>query len=401
MLKSILKLIKNPFYGVPFFVLFFLITPFFLSKFIKIIDNFIIDYFLLMILLILLIESFFIIFYKIFKGIDYKVIKKLPFEKFYVEPHPYLPYIYKRNFSTAPSEKYSYPLSSNFFSAELKTNNFGFYNGSDGTRDIELPKPKNLFRINCIGGSTTANYIFDGKKNYSYPMELENILKTKNSNVEVNNCGTGGYNSADILIRFLLQTIETKPDLIIIYHAYNDIKSYLTKNFQSDYSHSRKNLGEEYQKFRANTQIPDIPLKFYNYLIQKWFPNNIRSSILEVISKGDFDLNSNCKEGLKVFKRNLQNLVYVCKKNNIDVILSSFCFYLHPSVKENNLHKKYYEIVSQENLIMQEIAKKNELKFVDCDKKIPKTKEYFLDTIHFTPKGMRFIAEEISKQITV
>ena len=48
---------------------------------------------------------------------------------------------------------------------------------------------------------------------------------------------------------------------------------------------------------------------------------------------------------------------------------------------------------------MQEIAKKNELKFVDCDKKIPKTKEYFLDTIHFTPKGMRFIAEEISKQI--
>ena len=246
MLKSILKLIKNP-NGSSIFCFIFFNYSFFLSKFIKIIDNFIIDYFLLMILLILLIESFLLFFIKSLKELIIKLIKKLPFEKFYVEPHPYLPYIYKRNFSTAPSEKYNYPLSSNFFSAELKTNNFGFYNGSDGTRDIELPKPKNLFRINCIGGSTTANYIFDGKKNYSYPMELENILKTKNSNVEVNNCGTGGYNSADILIRFLLQTIETKPDLIIIYHAYNDIKSYLTKNFQSDYSHSRKNLGEEYQ----------------------------------------------------------------------------------------------------------------------------------------------------------
>ena len=269
MFKSILKLIKNPSCGIPFFLLIFLISPFFLSKFIKITGNFVIDYFLLIPLLIFLIEIFFIIFYKIFKGIDYKIIEKLPFKKFYVEPHPYLPYIYKKNFSTSPSEKYNYPLSSNFFSAQLKTNNFGFYNGSNGNRDIEVPKPKNLFRINCIGGSTTANYIFDGKKNYSYPMELENVLKAQNSNIEVNNCGTGGYNSADILIRFLLQTIDTKPDLIIVYHAYNDIKSYLTKNFQSDYSHSRKNLGEEYQKFKANAKIPNIPLKFYNYLIQK------------------------------------------------------------------------------------------------------------------------------------
>ena len=55
----------------------------------------------------------------------------------------------------------------------------------------------------------------------------------------------------------------------------------------------------------------------------------------------------------------------------------------------------------KENFIMQEIAEKNELKFVDCDKKIPKTDEYFLDTIHFTPKGMRFIAEEIGKHINV
>ena len=35
-------------------------------------------------------------------------------------------------------------------------------------------------------------------------MELEKILKEKlKRNVEVNNCGQGGYTSADILIRLL------------------------------------------------------------------------------------------------------------------------------------------------------------------------------------------------------
>ena len=140
----------------------------------------------------------FIFAYKAYNGIYFQFIKKIPFEKLYVEPHPYLPYMYKKNFSSAPSEKYNYPLHNNFYSAKLETNNFGFYNGDNGSRDIQIPKPQNLFRIICLGGSTTANYVSDGKRNYSYPLELENILKQKNNNVEVNNCGTGGYNSADI-----------------------------------------------------------------------------------------------------------------------------------------------------------------------------------------------------------
>ena len=58
---------------------------------------------------------------------------------------------------------------------------------------------------------------------------MEKILNNSYEKYEVNNCAQGGYNSADILVRFSLQYLDTRPDLIIIYHAYNDIRSYLVK----------------------------------------------------------------------------------------------------------------------------------------------------------------------------
>ena len=39
-----------------------------------------------------------------------------------------------------------------------------------------MPKPNNLYRINCMGGSTTGSYIFFENKNCSYPLELEKNL---------------------------------------------------------------------------------------------------------------------------------------------------------------------------------------------------------------------------------
>ncbi len=359
------------------------------------------DFLIILVSVLAISEILFIFAYKAYNGIYFQFIKKIPFEKLYVEPHPYLPYMYKKNFSSAPSEKYNYPLHNNFYSAKLETNNFGFYNGDNGSRDIQIPKPQNLFRIICLGGSTTANYVSDGKRNYSYPLELENILKQKNNNVEVNNCGTGGYNSADILVRFLLQTIETKPDAIVVYHAYNDISSYLTDNFQADYSHSRKNLGENYWRFRIGSKIPDFPLRFYNYLKNHWFPSNIRYSLLDVVSKGKLNLNLDYGKGLKIYERNLQNLINICKKNNIKVVLSSYCFYLHDKVKNSKINKIYEKIVLEENEVVKNLAKKNDLSFVDCHSKIPKNVDYFLDTVHLTPKGMKFVANEISNYLKI
>lgn len=404
MISRFIGLIQKPFRGLLFLSIIFIFLPLLITNYLGRGSNDKIVIFLItFVIIIVLSELLFRFFYRLYFGAKYNFIKKMPFDKIRIEPHPYLPYILKKKLPPVSSEKMNYPLNSSFYSAEVKTNNLRFVNGTNGDRDVVIPKPKNLYRINCIGGSTTQNYFKVNNENFSYPLELEKILKSKfNKQIEVNNCGVGGYNSADLLIRFALQIIDTQPDLIVIYHGYNDIKSYITPDFSSDYSHSRKNIGEIYWKLSMGSKIPDIPLKFMNYLTNKWFPErNIRHSLLEVVSKGKIDSKISFAEGLKVYERNLQNIINLCLSNNIEVVLCTFCFYLHKKIKNNSLNILYEKITIEENKIIEKLAKKNNLKLVDCYSTIPKEESNFVDHIHFSPEGMKLLAKSIADKIQI
>ncbi len=406
-MKFILKSIKHSFLGPLIFVVFYFILPFvFLKKFSLFNLSSLIEYLIILILLLIISEILFKLLYKVFNKENYSKIEKISFKNLSVEPHPNLPFIHKKNFkSSLGKSKLNYPLSKNIYtSPKLQTNNLGYINGVNGDRQVKLPKPKNLIRVNCLGASTTQNYLQLNEEIYSYPLELEKILKSKkNKNIEVNNCGSGGYTSSDLLVRTLLQNLDTDPDIIIFYHAYNDIKSYLTPGYSSDYSHSRKNLGENYYKFYLGSLIPNIPLSFFNYLINKWFSQNHRYSLVDNISKGEFDLGkkNNIEEGLNTYERNLQYLITVCKSRNIKIILCSFCFYLYDDVKDNPIHMNFKEIVKKENEVLKNLAAKNNIDFIDTDKQIKKNKENFLDTIHFSHKGMKNLAEILGNNINI
>ena len=405
-MRYIYDLIKSPFLGPIIFFFIYLGVPVIVTIFFN--NTNISNYFFSLIAfatLILISELLFIITYKIKNNRFYLKQNKIPFKKIAVEPHPNLPFVHKRHYDPKikKQEFSNFPLhEKTYVTPRPQTNNFGYTNGNDGSRDILIPKPKDLFRVNCLGTSTTQNYLSYKNQIYTYPLELEKILKEKNSsNIEVNNCGTGGYTSSDILVRFLLQTIDTSPDALVIYHGYNDVRSYLTTNFKSDYSHSRKNLGEAYYKFYLGSLIPSIPINFINFLQNKWFPQDSRYSLIDHITKGEFKIDCNVEDGLKSYERNLQSLITICKAHNIQVILCTFCFNLHDKVKDQEIHKVYEKIIIKENLIIKKLAEKNQLKLVDAYNIIPKNKKYFLDTVHFTPDGMQLLAKNISAQIKI
>ena len=289
MIKRYIEFSKKPFNALIQIIIIFFLTPLFISFFFgnTLIEKII--YFISSILIFALTsEIIFLFLYRLLNGAHYQFLKKIEFKKLAYEPHPYLPFIYKKKTYLTKTSKVVYPLNPNIHHADLTTNNFRYLNGENGDRDILVPKPKNLTRINCLGGSTTGNYIKGSDKNYSYPLELERILKKNfNRDIEVNNCGQEGYNSADLLVRFALQNIDTSPDYVIIYHAYNDIRSYLTPDFSSDYFHSRKSLGEVYWRYYLGSKIPNLPINFINYLTNKFFlPLDVRITILEASKKG-------------------------------------------------------------------------------------------------------------------
>ena len=106
-------------------------------------------------------------------------------------------------------------------------------------------------------------------------------------------------------------------------------------------------------------------------------------------------------QGLKIYERNLQNIINLCLGNKIEVILCTYCFYSHESVKSNPEHILYKKIVLEENEIIKKLSKRNNLKLVDCFSLIPEDDSNFVDSRHFTPKGMNLLAQHISDAIKI
>jgi len=95
------------------------------------------------------------------------------------------------------------------------TNNHGFRGP-----DITVPKPAGVFRIVCIGGSTTEEGAEDG----TYPYLMEQWLRAEHPGLrlEVVNCGVCGMTTTRHLMR-LPDYFQLDPDLIILYEGVNDI----------------------------------------------------------------------------------------------------------------------------------------------------------------------------------
>tara|TARA_B100000963_G_scaffold229048_1_gene199817 strand:+ start:769 stop:1944 length:1176 start_codon:yes stop_codon:yes gene_type:complete len=358
-------------------------------------------YFVISLSILILTEISFRFLYFLIKRERYIPQKRAKAKNLYAKPHPYIPYVNKPNFKISGDTIANYPLNKGKFTySKLTTNSMGFANGPNGDRDVSIDKPEHLYRINCLGASTTGNYISEDNKNYSYPLELEKLLNERFSReVEVNNFGIGGYNSADILIRFILEIIETNPDMVIIYHAHNDISSYLTPDFKHDYSHSKINLGENYWKFEIGEQIPSLFFHFINFITERWFPIGVRNSLLDFISKGKMNLDIDPKKGLQVYRRNLEYLIEICKKRNIKVVLSTYAHFLHNDIRDSKLHRKLEEIIFKENEIMRDLARLHKLTIVDNANLIPSEEKYFLDSLHFTPEGMKLLAKNIAESL--
>ena len=102
-----------------------------------------------------------------------------------------------------------------------------------------------------------------------------------------------------------------------------------------------------------------------------------------------------------MYERNIQSMIDLCIKNKIKVVLCTYCFYLHKEIKSSSLHNLYKKIVIEENKVMKKLAKKNKVKLVDCFANISREDSNFVDSVHFTPKGMKLLSRNISKAIKI
>ena len=355
-----------------------------------------------LILFIFALELFFRIAYLTRHGIFFKPVKKIPLKKLYINSHPYLPYKYKEDFKVDNySEAASYPLhKGDILYGKPKLNNYGFIDSNFNT-----DKPPGLLRIACLGGSTTANMVTQGQTDYTYPDCLEMLLRQKypGLEIEVMNFGMGGWTSAEILINFELTVLDFNPDIVLLYHGFNDLEPSITPGFKSDYSHARRNMAVKFSNYKIANLLPNIPfLHSYEYVKTRLLgTGNIRNDLFTLIRTSEPDLNLPF-QGISTEKRNISSLINICRGNKINTILSSFVYFDFMQGKDAKANK-YFEGVRLENRMSKELSAEFNAPFVDIFNLMPKEERYFVDTVHFSPEGMKKMAElflpEIKKLI--
>lgn len=321
------------------------------------------------------------------------------------EAHPYLPWVHKKNYVPPSNRKIYDDARQGYMVGGLKTNNLRHINGPDGGRNVIIPKPEDVCRILCLGDSATSNYASNASGALtSWPLELEKCLAQQKSvdKVDVINCGQGGYNTNEILAKFIFDTIDTEPDIVILYHAFVNVRCYLTPGFERDYSHFRRTMSRHYpRRVAAARLIPDFGLWSLRFIKGEYLSYlNIKEDHVRMINKTSSIDRQKCPEGLETFRRNLETLIHTCKGRGIQLIMSTYQHYLYPDILHEDIHIKFHDTVMQENDIIKELANNHGIPLVDNQARVPADSTHYLDMVHPTAEGMALMAKNFCTVVT-
>ncbi len=110
----------------------------------------------------------------------------------------------------------------------FETTDDPFYSTRSQKQSFRLPKPKGVYRIFCIGGSSVQGSpyaIHDIHPEKAFPARLEAALRKKYPNVEVINAGVGAV-STGFLVSVASELTAYDPDLVILYAGHNEYGYY-------------------------------------------------------------------------------------------------------------------------------------------------------------------------------
>ncbi|MBD3673586.1 MAG: hypothetical protein HUJ26_08675 [Planctomycetaceae bacterium] len=102
---------------------------------------------------------------------------------------------------------------------------YAYYDNMDVSgpepRPFQMPKPKGVFRIVCLGGSTVIGFPYASE--LAFPRQIEFLLELQNPDIdfEVLNAGVTSMNSF-VVSDLTEQCLACDPDLIVIHSGHNE-----------------------------------------------------------------------------------------------------------------------------------------------------------------------------------
>ena len=265
--------------------------------------------------------------------------------------------------------------------------------------EFNVPKPDDMYRIVAIGGSTTFGVYVPYTKTFPVYLQQELRERLKQQNIEVVNAGLTGSTTAESLHRLFTQIFPLDPNMVIIYHGYNDLFPRIFNNYQDDYYHFRKadpNNPPGLTKFliyRIALRALSAAAFHENYNLASivWQTKNLPDSDAERM-ENFFSSNTNA------FKNNLENMILVLRANGVQPVLATFA--ISKDIRHWNDYIPAFlweEGIRQHNQIIRELAEKHSVPLVPFAERgdnllianayQDKNACCYEDSIHMTPVG--------------
>lgn len=237
---------------------------------------------------------------------------------------------------------------------------------TQGFRDLKvfsIHKPKDVFRVICIGDSVPFGYnTTTVKTEETYPKVLEKLLKERvDDKIEVINAGVPGYSSLQGLRYLKRDLLQYNPDLIIVHFGINDGAAavYLSDKEQPIFPNWLIGLQNILNKSRT--------YQFLNKIIFYFKYRHKKHSYRARVDQMDY-------------MKNIQAFAGVAKKNGFKAI------FITPVLYEKN--KINIGLILPKDIICVNLSK-------IFKEKENKAEELFLDNCHLTVKGHQIVAEII------
>ncbi len=126
---------------------------------------------------------------------------------------------------------------------------------SHGYRGAEFarPKPRGVFRVLAIGGSTTFDVCVTNDA-ATWTRRLEEDLRRRfpTRSIEVVNGGAPGYTTLEMLLKLEITDLEAvDPDLVVAFAGLNDLQPSAAPGFRADYSVGHAEIQRRFLGFES------------------------------------------------------------------------------------------------------------------------------------------------------
>ena len=286
----------------------------------------------------------------------------------------------------------------NLHFGRIETNSLGFRGP-----EIQVPKPAGRIRIAFLGASTTWCAEVSGNDKVWPHLVVDDLRRAfPNADIDYVNGGVPGFTTKSSLKNLEHRVAPLRPDIIVIYHAINDMSLELR-----GHAASRGLTGE----LRENTPSWLATKSLLWDLAEK----NVRIWLAQrkvEASVGRLEMDA---ESLgEPFRRDLTALVQAARKTARVVFVATFSTRLRADqgaeeqlrAAASNLY--YMPFMTPEGLlaaygryneIIREVTRDAGVVLIGGEAEIPGDAQHFTDSVHFTDAGSRAMATRVSSVV--